>query len=208
MRKLLMLVVCAVVVFPLAGIGGEKKRFEGEVSEWVSGMPNVPARLFPIGGAGQVNGGFVVAERNGVQIGIRAQERLVGPLPSTRQKNVGVYVAEVGSEGGLATWNYDIHVDFRGAFGVAKGKTLDDYTLTFDTDIAESLFTFDVPLDIGEDFFPLVDGVRLFQTSQNPTFGNDTFDPTVPGTYHFALTLTPKTFNGSPIVATMAVVVE
>jgi hypothetical protein len=48
-------------------------------------------------------------------------------------------------------------------------------------------------------------GVRLFQTSLNPKFGNPPFDANAEGTYFFTLTLTPKTFNGAPIVAAMSV---
>ena len=207
MRKFLMLVLCAVVVFPLAGMGGEKKRLADEVTEWSSLTPEGPDAI-PVGGMGQINGGFVTGERNGIQIGIRASERFQGLLPSTSDKKVGVYLAETGTSDGLgrATWNYDIHVDLRGAFGVAKGKTLSDYTLTLDTDIGDTIFGLPVPLELVEDFN--LDGIRLYQTSLNPKFGNAPFDSNAPGTYHFTLTLTPKTFNGAPIAVAMAVVVE
>ena len=105
---------------------------------------------------------------------------------------------------GRATWNYDIHVDLRGAFGVAKGKTLDDYTLTLDTNIGDTLFGLDVPLDVTALLPP---GIRLGQHSLNPKFGNLPFDANAPGTYDFTLTLTPETFNGAPIVAQMSVIV-
>ena len=45
-----------------------------DASTWDSGVPVGPG-LIPIGGAGQVNGEFTIAERNGIQIGLRAQER-------------------------------------------------------------------------------------------------------------------------------------
>jgi hypothetical protein len=212
MRKLLMFAVCAVVALPLASIGGEKKRFDGEVSQWVSGSPSTSpdGTLIPIGGSGQVNGDFVVSERNGIQIGIRAQRRFlqnVAPLPNVKEKNVGVYLADTGFSDGLgrATWNFDIHVDLRGGFGVAKGKTLDDYTLTLDTDIGETIFGFSVPFNVAELYIPTAEEVLLFQTSQNPRFGNPTFNAAAEGTYHFTLTLTPTTFNGAPIVAAMSV---
>src|SRR5688500_2018091 len=106
MRKILMLMaICAsaAALYPLASIGGEKKRFANDVSEWSSLTAPAPD-VIPVGGSGQVNGDFVVSERNGIQLGIRAQRRFlqnVDPLPSDRVGNVGVYGADTGTSDGL-----------------------------------------------------------------------------------------------------------
>lgn len=157
-----------------------------------------------------MNGAFVTGERYGVQVGIRAQERGFGPtLPVTRSKQTGVYQASTGySTGGPgvnnATWNYDLHIDLRNAQGVAAGKTLGDYTLVLDSDISTSFFGCAFPCDLS--VFPFYSStIELFQTSQNPKFGNLAFDATVEDSYFFTLTLTPKTFNGPAITARMRV---
>jgi hypothetical protein len=179
-----------------------------DASEWDSGTPlNPGAGIIPIGGAGQVNGEFTVAERNGVQIGLRAQQRFVGPLmavPNTNNK-IGLYEAAAGFQSGAATWNYDWHIDLRNAFGVAAGTTLGDYTLELETDIAtETLFGLTLPLDLT--FGGLVPGnTVLYQGSQNPVFGNASFDADVAGTYTFTLVLTPATFNGPPLKVSIQV---
>ena len=81
---------------------------------------------------------------------------------------------------------------------MARGTTLEDYSLHLETDISDTLFTFPVPLDLT--FGGLVpDNTVLYQSSQNPTFGNSVFDPTVSGSYVFRLVLTPETFNGPPL---------
>ena len=99
----------------------EQSRFGVLASEWDSATVAVPFVIVPIGGGGQVNGAFVTGERYGVQVGIRAQERFVGPtLPVTRSKQTGVYQASTGFSTGVnATWNYDLHIDLRNAQGVA-----------------------------------------------------------------------------------------
>ncbi len=187
-------------------------RFGVDASEWSSSTLPAPG-IVPIGGAGQLNGNFVTAERNGVQIGVRAVERFAAaPLPFSQDGKTGVYVAETGVSDGLgrATWNYDLHVDLRGATGVAKGKTLADYDLFLVTDYAATVFGFPVPLDIGA-FATFANAgnpnVVLFQTSLNPVFGSTGFNPLVPGQFNFSLVLTPRTFNGPSLVADMDVVV-
>ncbi|MDX1691190.1 MAG: hypothetical protein R3290_09240, partial [Acidimicrobiia bacterium] len=177
-----------------------------DASTWESGSPSGPG-LYPIGGSGQVNGEFVIAERYGIQIGIRAQERFLGTLEAFAGKGnrSGVYFADAGfSSGTRGTWNYDWHVDLRDAHGVAKGTTLADYNLTLETDAFDSLFGFD-PADLT--FGGLLGDAVLYQGSFNPDFGNDDYDATVETTYTFRLVLTPKTFNGPPLAAAMSVVV-
>jgi hypothetical protein len=213
MRTQSILVASAALLCFAVGVqAGEKSRFGVDVTEWSSATVANPPVIIPIGGSGQVNGHFVTGERNGIEIGLRASRRFlqnVAPLPVSREKSteVGVYLADTGtSDGsGRATWNYDIHVDLRNAKGVAQGSALGDYDLTLDTDIGTTIFGLPVPLDLTVFADP---ATELFQTSQNPKFGNAPFDANAPGTYHFTLTLTPKTFNGPAISVAIRVVVS
>ena len=179
-----------------------------DASEWSSfTVPELG--IIPIEGSGQINGEFTIAERYGIQIGLRAQERFEGTLPATPNKNrkVGVYESETGfSSTTRAKWNYDWHVDLRGAKGVAAGKTLGDYDLTLETDIYAALFGFPVPVDLT--FGGVIpDDTVLYQSSQNPDFGNSEFDAGVEGTYNFRMVLTPVTFGGPPISVAIQVIV-
>jgi len=171
-----------------------------DASIWDSSVPSGDG-LVPIVGSGQINGEFTVAERYGIQIGLRAQERFAGPLMAVPDNNnrSGIYEATAGfGTGTRAKWNYDWQVDLRDAFGVAAGSTLADYDLTLETDMFTSLFTFPVPVDLT--FGGLVpDDTILFQSSQNPDFGNTEFDASVPGTYNIRLVLTPTSFKGPPL---------
>ena len=106
-----------------------------------------------------------------------------------------------------ALWNYDWHVDLRGAKGVAAGTTLSDYDLVLETDISSFLFIGPVPLDLT--FGGLVPGNAVFwQSSQNPTFGNTEFDASVPGTYNFRMVLTPRSFKNPPLSVAIQVEVS
>ena len=137
-----------------------------------------------------------------------------GPLPllaATPNKNgkVGIYEASTGVSDGLgrATWNYDWHVDLRGARGVARGTTLGDYDLTLETDISstDTLFGLPVPLDLTFGGAAAPADTVLYQQSFNPKFGNPSFDSSDPGHYHFRLVLTPKTFHGPEIAVAIRV---
>ncbi len=187
-----------------------------DASIWDSTVP-LGDGLIPIGGGGQLNGEFTIAERYGIQIGLRAQERFVGTLMTVpnNDNHVGVYEAAGGFSGNSfsgdamdkerATWNYDWHVDLRDAFGVARGTTLGDYDLTLETDIAATtLFGFMLPLDLTFGGF-IPDDTILFQSSQNPDFGNPPFDAEAAGTYTFTLVLTPITFKGPPLSVSIQV---
>jgi hypothetical protein len=188
-----MLIVAALATVLMAGpvAAGQQTRIDVDVSEW-----NV--------GSGQSNGEFVTGERYGVQIGIRAQARFVGPLDVTRDKKVGVYQAETGVSDGLgrATWNYDLHVDLRGAQGVAAGRKLGDYSLVLTSDIGICGAPAGCELLGIPPFTAIAD---LSQESWNPKFFNPGFDATAEDTYHFTLTLTPQAFNGPPIEVKMRV---
>lgn len=185
-----------------------------DASTWTSDLPQDPNEgLFPIGGSGQVNGEFTTAQRYGIQIGLRAQERFLGPLGATPNHNgkTGIYQADTGfSTGTRATWNYDWHVDLRNARGVAAGTTLADYSLTLETDMFSSLFGFPVPADLTFGFDDpnfVAPNAVLFQESFNPDFGNSEFDPQLEDTYHLSLVLTPESFNGPPLEVSIQVAV-
>lgn len=192
----------------------EQSRFGVDASEWSSATVPIAGVVIPVGGSGQVNGQFVTGERYGVQVGIRAQERFVGPtMPVTRAKQVGVYQATTGVSDGLgrAKWNYDLHVDLRNAQGIAAGKTLGDYSLVLDSDIGLTLTTpvstCAFPCDLSALFF-LPATVEIFQASLNPVFFSTGFNPMAQDSYSFTFTLTPKTFNGPSITARMRVDVQ
>lgn len=175
-----------------------------DVSVWDSNFddPDATDGIAAIGGSGQINGEFTVAERNGIQIALRAQERFEGTLEASGKK-IGVYKANTGTtrpEGSNnATWNYDWHVDLRGT-----ETTLADYDLTLHlTSIANEIFGFKTPVDFT--FGGSVPyNVVLYQGSWNPGFGNDEFYPTVEGTYNLRLRLSPKA-GGPPLSATIKV---
>ena len=179
-------------------------------SIWDSAVPlDPPGGIIPIGGSGQIDGEFTIAERNGIQIGLRAQERFVGPLMAVPNNNnkIGIYEATTGfsDTSFRATWNYDWHIDLRNAHGVAAGTTLADYSVTLETDIATTtLFFFPLPLDLTFGGF-IPGNAILYQSSQNPKFGNPPFDATAPGTYNFTLVLTPASFNGPPLKVSIQV---
>jgi hypothetical protein len=184
-----------------------------KATEWSSNTP-AGTGIYPVGGDGQVNGEFVVGKRKGIQIGIRAQKRFEGLLeakPRTTAKGwtVGVYRAETGfsDEKGRATWNYDLHVDLRNAKGRYAGKTLADYRLKLDSNISQEWFGCPFQCNLVRHIGVIDDGI-LFQTSQNPRFGNPDFDATAATTYYFKLVLQPKTFKALPIKARMRVVVS
>ena len=205
--KMMMTVVVAVSIvsggFALAN-GGATIQVGVDASVWDSAvMEDAVAGIFPVGGSGQLNGEFTTAERDGVQIGLRATDRVDGLLLASGKKK-GLYVAKTGFDTGTtnrAEWNYDIHVDLRDS-----GTTLGDYTLTLTQTFAPSLYDQTGPLDLTfGGFFP--DHTVLYQQSWNPVFGNDTFDPTVEGTYNLKLTLKPKG-KGKPLSVEIQVKVK
>ena len=188
-------ITAAVVADEAASVG--KITVGTDVSEWDVG-------------SGQENGEFVVSKLQGIELGLRAQERFTGPIAVTgdRGNRVGVYEAATGNTGGNnATWNYDWHVDLSNATGNATGKTLDDYTLVLEQDYTEEslfgLLGFDpvqLPFGVGGACDPSTFTPTLCQQSWNPGFGNDDFDPDEERTYTLRLVLTPETFQG-PLMA-------
>ena len=180
-----------------------------DASVWDSAVP-VTATLFPIGGSGQLNGEFILdtVDLGGsvLQVGIRAQERFVGPS-LTRVGNV--YFATPGTSGGGsgATWNYDIHIDFgtSDTLTTVPGSSLESQILQTLTPLSLREFTVEFLLDTdptsatdftvndineGLDGLSYGEDVYLFQTSLNMLFelfgsGPAVFDPDADGIYDF-----------------------
>jgi hypothetical protein len=178
-------------------------------SVWDSTVAANPATgIYPIGGSGQVNGEFTTAERNGIQIGLRAQDRFAGTIDAIPSENgkVGTYGSTVSGStvNDAARWNFDWHVDLRNAKGVAKNKSLSDFDIRLETNAFNSFFANPEPVDLT--FGGVVPGnAVLYQSSQNASFGNNDFNPSVPGVYNFRLVLTPKTFNGPDLAVAIIV---
>jgi hypothetical protein len=176
------------------------------VSVWDSSIPaDVLTGVLPIGGAGQVNGDFVVATENGVQIGIRAQRRFsqsVDPLPNVKRGHEGIYIADSGTSDpfGAATWNIDVHLDLTGASGGAAATTLADYDFELRMDVAGKMEV----VDLGT-LGPIPPNTVLFQTSQNPVLNDPAFDPDADAVYRFELRLKPRSFAGPTMKTRMDV---
>lgn len=185
--------------------------FETDVSIWDShisgtclgGNPDTfdpPNGLYGIGGCGQISGDFAVdtflEEDIGIQVGLRAQERLVGLLPTIDN----VYFAEVSASPGLATWNFDWSLDFGTTYLEDQlstdltPKNMQDFDviLSVDNDSSETTDFVDFDLVFFNDL-QSKDLVVLDQESTNLGFFDGvfgiTFDPTVPGIYDFVLTV-------------------
>ena len=95
-------------------------------------------------GTGQSNGEFVVSKLQGIELGLRAQERFESPITVTGDQGnrVGVYEADTGGrEENNATWNYDFHVDLSNAKGNAQGSNLDGYRLFLEQNFTERVFS-------------------------------------------------------------------
>ena len=88
---------------------------------------------------------------------------------------------------------------------MAAGKSLGDYDLTLETDIAaDTLFGQTLPLDLTAGGL-VPDDTILYQCAQNPKFGNPPFDAEAPRTYMFTLVLTPTSFKGPPLKVSIQV---
>jgi hypothetical protein len=168
------------------------------VNPWSSATElDVLGGIYPIGGSGQVNGNFTKTKHKHVVIAMRISERFAAPPVPIKDGNIGIYRVPAGTDDGTtATWNYDIHVDLRSATGKYKGKTLGDYELKFRSQTGESLFGCEYPCDLAN---TLPRNVILFQTSQNPVFGNAGFNFDLTRDYRFQLKLIPLTFDAKPL---------
>ena len=75
MRRVVLFLAAALVVSTGADSLKAATIFSSSVSTWTSGSPVGPG-LIPIGGAGQVNGNFVVTSDLGLEIGLRGAASL------------------------------------------------------------------------------------------------------------------------------------
>lgn len=191
-----------------------------DVSEW-----NV--------GSDQPNGQFITAEGQGVEIGLRAQERFEGLLgvtgataaagsPSTRRPPAPAPAARATTTApGTTTSTWTCRT--RGA--ATPGRPSPTTVLVLEQDFTEqSLFE-----SLGSDpvELPMVEGVcvsstfdpdDLCQQSWNPGFGNSpdreesgegaAYDPDEERDYHLRLVLTPETFNAQPLAVEIRVEVS
>jgi hypothetical protein len=177
--------------------------FNADVNEWSSSTPpdNMNG-IFPIGGSGAINGGFVVTTgSDGAQIGLRGIQRFIGLLPQTNDGHVATYFAPAGTSGGnLSLWNFDVDIDLRNS-----PHKLGDYTAIGTITDRNGKVT---PIDLSAAGAP--SNLVLGQASENPGFSFlsaafPSFDPNASGVYTFDLTLTPKTFDGDTLEATIKV---
>jgi len=129
-------------------------------------------------GTGTSNGHFAVdTEANGVELGLRASLRFVGPITPTGN----LYIAPVGSTPpGRALWNFE--------FSVNTGSLLNTHSLLTITGPG-GIFAFDPTLIL--DNTP-GGGGHLFQNSENlgfSIFPGLNFNPNASGLYTFDLKL-------------------
>ena len=204
------LVALSLVVLPANSFGqakGTQVIVGADASVWDSSVaPNPTTGIFPVGGSGQLNGQFVIVQRDGIEIGLRATDRTDGLLTATGEKK-GIYLAATGYDTGTidrAEWNYDWHVDLRNTT-----TTLSDYDLTLHQTFSSKLNGSAGPLDLTfPEIIPgVLDNAVLYQSSQNPVFFNDTFDVHAEDTYNLMLKLTPKA-GGPPLIAQIQVIVQ
>ncbi|MEH2628597.1 hypothetical protein V1292_006652 [Bradyrhizobium sp. AZCC 1719] len=128
-------------------------------------------------GSGTSNGHFAVdTEDNGVELGLRASIRFVGPITPTGN----LYIAPAGNSSGKALWNFE--------FSVNPGSLVGTHSLLTITGPG-GILQFDP--QIISDNTPI--GGPLYQNSENLAFaflgGPLNFNPNVSGVYTFDLKL-------------------
>lgn len=198
-------IVAIISLFFITSTALADESFGVDASVWDSGVPATETQI-PVGGSGQLNGAFILDTvdlgDSAIQIGIRAQERFVGP---SLDRVGNVFFAPSGNSSGLALWNYDFHFDFGStnaettvgeSLEETLGKTLTplnmrDFTVKFFLDIDPTLATDYVETDLNMDADPDSD-IRLLQQSWNVIFellggGPMVFDPDADGIYDFRM---------------------
>lgn len=131
-------------------------------------------------GNGQVNGNFAVSDLRSTELGLRAQQRRVGPIASDSN---GLYHVLPGlDEPGRAWWNFDFSADLR------QNTSASALSLFVDSDPGVGT-TFTIV-----DLTPFLVSSRLLQNSLNMLFfsplagpGTFNFDPNAAGLYDFKL---------------------
>jgi hypothetical protein len=139
-------------------------------------------------GTGTVDGHFTVDQENGVELGLRAAIRFVGPITPSGN----VYVAPVSAPGStLALWNFEYSYDPGSNSGTAT-------TITIKDNHGHSVL--DLPLDL------FLDNTKAGTASQNsenigffPFSFIGSFDPTVAGIY--SIDLTTKASTGATLAS-------
>ena len=199
MGRMLRAVVAFGFICALADVSiAETVAFNANANPWSSSTASNPSGgIYPIGGSGQVDGGFVVGtDSAGNEIAIRAELRNVGPTLS--QTNDGIhtaaYTAPTGSpSGNLALWNFDFDINLK--------QAISNYTaiLTI-TDGAKV-----TPINLVTSGLVPSNAV-LYQNSENPGFNFLStelpgFNPNASQDYSFDLTLTPNSGGESLDVA-------
>ena len=193
-RMLRVVVAVSSLVFLVSRVStAETVKFDFDVNQWSSSSPPPSTGVYPIGGSGQVNGGFVVGTdpTSLDQIGLRAELRNVGPVLSQTNDSIhtATYIAPAGSSGGnRALWNFDFDIDLAGGHKISDYtailKITDGATVTSLNLVTSGL----VPSD-----------ATLYQNSENAGFAFlatefPGFNPNAAQDYSFDLSLTP---NGS-----------
>lgn len=203
-RSAFLSVIC-LFLLAHAGQASPVTAFNANVKEWSSSTPSDPANgIYPIGGSGEINGGFVTTtSADTAQVGLRAKIRGDGLLPQTNDGLItATYFAPAGSPGSnLAIWNFEADIDLRGS-----GHTISDYTATFTITDRSGLVT---PIDLRASGITPANLV-LGQDSENPGFpflapAFPSFDPNATGVYSFDLKLVPSTFTGDTLEAAIHV---
>jgi hypothetical protein len=144
-------------------------------------------------GSGTSNGHFTVdREADGVELGLRAAIRFVGPITPTTTDS---YSAPLGTGSGSALWNFEFSVDP----GTLTGTLA---TLKISDNLGTTPFSFNPGL-IGDN---VKTGTSGFQNSENLSFFSAffPFNPNTPGIYTFDLTLMSVT--GAELASVDAVV--
>lgn len=186
--------------------------FDAPVSVWDSSVLfSTGPTVVPIGGSGQINGGFVVDNSSpDVQVGLRASRRFIGPISAPG----GDYVFEAGeSDPGLAVWNFDWHLDF-GHSIAGTGNRMGDFIVTLGYDLdptvgVSSGNTLDLNAALVAGGLDPADTI-LFQSSQNLGFNflsGGTFDPFATGEYAFFVSVVDPADNSVVSRADMTVTV-
>lgn len=124
-------------------------------------------------GTGPVDGHFTVdRENNGVELGLRASLRLIGPITPAGN----VYVAPLGASNGYALWNFDFSFD--------PGSRTNTRTFLSVRDNHGNSLDLPFPLD------SIPDNTKAGTASQNSE--NIAFlgiDPNLPAIYTFTMTM-------------------
>ena len=156
-----------------------KKAKNTDVSVWDSSVSiDASKGIFPVGGAGQIAGNFAVDTKDkkdtAIQVGLRAQERLTGPIVPIGD----VYIVPTGATTSpdRRAWNFDFSIDSGTTFletQLGKDLTtlnLEDFTVILEIKDAEkNKFTLD--FDLGGVSANPAGPIILVQQSWNIAFG-------------------------------------